>query len=91
MTTSCPIVLASGQVTRADRLSVELVKPTGTPPVILIKWPPLPSVVEPVKSQATVLRSSRSWPQRKIALAGVERLGSRTNSQKERQRRALPA
>ena len=54
MTTSCPIVLASGQVTRADRLSVELVKPTDTPPVILIKWPPLPSVVEPVKLQATV-------------------------------------
>jgi hypothetical protein len=30
-TTSSPIVLASDQVTRADRLSVELVKPTDTP------------------------------------------------------------
>ena len=35
MTTSSPIVLASGQVTRVDRLTIELHQPTGSPPAIL--------------------------------------------------------
>jgi hypothetical protein len=54
VTTSSPIELASGPVTRTDRLAVILIKPTGGPAVILIKWPPKPTVVEPVKLQATV-------------------------------------
>lgn len=51
---SSPIELASGPVTRADRLAVLLIKPTGRPTMILIKWPPKPTVVEPVKLQTTV-------------------------------------
>ena len=54
MPTSSPIELASGPVTRTDRLAVILIKPTGSSPVILIKWPPKPMVVGPVKLQATV-------------------------------------
>jgi hypothetical protein len=34
-------------VTRADRLAVDLVKPTDMPAAVLIKWPPARSVVEP--------------------------------------------
>jgi hypothetical protein len=44
VTTSSPIVLASGQVTRVDRLTIELHQPTGSPPAILIKWPTQSSV-----------------------------------------------
>ena len=35
---------ASGQVTQADRLTIELHRPTGNPPAILIKWPTQPSI-----------------------------------------------
>jgi hypothetical protein len=44
VTTSSPIVLAAGEVTRADRLTIELHQPTGSPPAILIKWPTQPSI-----------------------------------------------
>jgi hypothetical protein len=54
VTTSSPIELASGPVTKADRLAVILIQPTGSPAMILIKWPLKPTVVEPVKLQATV-------------------------------------
>jgi hypothetical protein len=47
VTPSSPIVLAAGNVTRTDRLSVELVGPPDTPPVILVRWPPTSSVAEP--------------------------------------------
>jgi hypothetical protein len=44
VSTSSPIVLAAGEITRADRLTIELHQPTGSPPAILIKWPTQPSV-----------------------------------------------
>ena len=37
-------ILATGRITAADQLSVELVQPTDAPMVILIKWPGAPSV-----------------------------------------------
>jgi len=49
-----PIELASDQVTLTDGLAVILVKPAGSPAVILINWPPKPTVVEPAKLQTTV-------------------------------------
>ena len=36
------VTLASGQITAADQLSVELVQAIDTPPVILIRWPAAP-------------------------------------------------
>jgi len=51
---SSPIELASGQVTLTDRLAVILIRPIGSPTMILINWPPKPTVVEPLKLQATV-------------------------------------
>jgi hypothetical protein len=54
VSTSSPIELASGQVTKADRLAFTLVKPLDTPEAILIIWPLKPTVVEPAKLQATV-------------------------------------
>ena len=35
-------------------MAVIPIKPTGSPAVILLKWPLKPTVVEPVKLQATV-------------------------------------
>ena len=43
------LTLASGQITAADRLSVELVQAIETPSTILIRWPDAPSVTDPRK------------------------------------------
>jgi hypothetical protein len=40
-------MLAVGQITAADELSIELVEPSGSPAVILLRWPLPPSVTEP--------------------------------------------
>jgi hypothetical protein len=44
MSTSSRIELAVGQITPSgDTLRVELIKPAGSPPVVLIIWPAAPS------------------------------------------------
>jgi hypothetical protein len=37
--------LASGQITRTDALTIDLVQPTDMPPAVLIRWPVAPSVL----------------------------------------------
>ena len=40
------LTLASGQITAADQLVIELVQATETPAVILLRWPAAPSVTD---------------------------------------------
>jgi hypothetical protein len=40
-------ILAAGQITKTDRLSVELHQPADTPAVVLLRWPVTPSVCDP--------------------------------------------
>ena len=40
------LTLASGQITAADQLTIELVQATETPAVILLRWPAAPSVTD---------------------------------------------
>ena len=45
MTTSSPrSALAEGNITRADRLSVQLARPSDSPSVVLLVWPAAPTV-----------------------------------------------
>ena len=46
-------MLAVGQITAADEMSIELVEPSGSPAVILLHWPLAPSVTEPGRLGAT--------------------------------------
>jgi hypothetical protein len=46
-------MLAVGQITAADEMSVELVEPGGSPAVILLRWPLAASVTEPGRLGAT--------------------------------------
>jgi hypothetical protein len=41
------ITLASGQVSTADTLIIELVTAAETPPAVLLRWPGEPSVTQP--------------------------------------------
>jgi hypothetical protein len=45
--------LASGRITAGDEISIELVEPSGSPAVILLRWPQAPSVTEPRRLGAT--------------------------------------
>jgi hypothetical protein len=41
-------ILAEGQITgHGDRLTIDLVKPTDSPPVVMLRWPAAPSVCDP--------------------------------------------
>jgi hypothetical protein len=76
MTTPCPIVLDADQITRADRLTIELVRPPDMPAAVLIKWPPARSVVEPnPKALASVAASVVQVPGE--AQAALAKMGSR--------------
>jgi hypothetical protein len=46
-------MLASGAITAADEISIELVEPSGSPAVILLHWPDAASVCEPRRLTAT--------------------------------------
>jgi hypothetical protein len=41
------LTLASGQITKSDRLAVVLHQPTDSPPIVLLRWPAAPSVCDP--------------------------------------------
>jgi hypothetical protein len=50
--------LASGQVTKVDTLTVELVKPSDHPAIILLRWPDGPSVIEPTANAVAAVAAS---------------------------------
>ena len=49
-------VLAAGEITQSDSLSVELVQPSETPPVILLRWPTQPTITDPYRFPAVINR-----------------------------------
>ena len=51
------VVLASGPITNADSLVIELVVPLDAPPAVLIRWPgcAIPSVCPPSRFPAAAL------------------------------------
>ena len=58
MTTSSPIVLASGAITPHDSLRVELHQPIGSPAFVLVRWPEALSITstEPKALASSVSR-----------------------------------
>ena len=46
------ILLAEGQITPTDRLVIELVESIETAPLVLLRWPAAPSVVDPLRFPA---------------------------------------
>ncbi len=75
MSTSSPIVLASGPLNRSgDTLTVELHKPVGHPPAVLLRWPASASVVVPnPKALAAVAASMvRILAEAQAALAAIK-------------------
>jgi hypothetical protein len=71
---SSPIVLASGAITAADELSIQLIEPTGSPSVIMIVWPAKATPVRPdayadcaAKIMRVVARASIELARRRLS------------------------
>ena len=64
--------LASGAITNADQLVVELVTPPDAPPVILIKWPDQPTVCPPSRFDATAAAVMRLLAAARVSLAQIK-------------------
>jgi hypothetical protein len=63
--------LASGKITNADTLIVELVEPDGLPPVIRFKWPEKFTVCPPAQLNATVAAAMRILSNSVVELAAL--------------------
>jgi hypothetical protein len=65
------IELASGQITPADRLTVELVKPTDMPAIVRIRWPQMPSITNPRQFTAVANAAMRILATATTKLAAI--------------------
>jgi hypothetical protein len=54
-------------------LTVELVEPTGKPPIIAITWPPKPTVCAPAQFDQVVATAMRLLPAAVVELAALKR------------------
>ncbi len=66
--------LATGNVTSADVLTIELVTPPDTPSVILVRWPGAPSVTDQ-RRLAEVARAVTTVMAEAVARAATFRAG----------------
>jgi hypothetical protein len=63
--------LSAGNLNGSDRLTVELVEPTGKPPIIAIIWPPKPTVCTPPQFDQVVATAMRLLSAAVIELAAI--------------------
>jgi hypothetical protein len=69
---SSPITLADGQITKSDRLAVELHQPTDSPPVVVLRWPPAPSVFSPQRFPDAAAFLTRLFAEAATTLAAIK-------------------
>src|SRR5215207_3295108 len=67
-----PIELASGPITPADSLTIELLRPSDMPPAVLIRWPQMPSITDPRKFTAVANAAMRVLAQAVTKLASIK-------------------
>jgi hypothetical protein len=75
---SSPITLATGQITKSDRLAVELHRPSDSPAFVLLVWPQAPTVCNPhpraIAAVATATVQLLATAQAALAKIKAERL-----------------
>jgi len=66
-------VLASGQLTATDTVTIELVAADETPAVVIVRWPSKPSVLHPYRFPAVAEIAARTFAAAAVKLAHVRR------------------
>jgi hypothetical protein len=64
--------LASGAITAADNLTIELVEADETPAVVIARWPAKPSVIDPRRFPDTAAIVARLFAEASTALAAIK-------------------
>lgn len=65
------VTLASGQITPADPLTIELVQAIETPEAILIRWPAAPTVTDARKPPAVAAAITAILAEARATLAKI--------------------
>ena len=65
--------LASGQITNAEILTVELVEADETPAVVIIRWPLKATVLHPRRSSPAAEAAARIFAAAVVRLAQIRR------------------
>ena len=63
--------LSAGALNGSDRLVVELIEPTDTPPFIAFNWPPKPRVCTPAQLDQVVAAAMRLLSNAVVELAAI--------------------
>jgi hypothetical protein len=64
--------LADGAINNSDRLNVELVQPTDTPPSVIINWPSKATVCTPATYYQVAAAAMRLLAAASTAIAGLK-------------------
>jgi hypothetical protein len=64
--------LAAGAINSADRIAVELVQPTDTPPSVIINWPSKATVCTPATYDQVVANAMRLLAAASTAIAQLK-------------------
>jgi hypothetical protein len=65
--------LASGLITNADTVTVELIETDQTPAVVIIKWPVKPTVLHPHRFPSAADAAARLFAAAAVRLAQIRR------------------
>jgi hypothetical protein len=64
--------LASGAITAADTITVELIEADETPAVVIVRWPVKPTVLHPRRFPDTAAMVTRLFAEAHTALAAIK-------------------
>jgi hypothetical protein len=64
--------LSAGLINGHDRLTVELIQPTDTPPIVAINWPAAATIATPANYAAVAAAITRLIAESATALAGLK-------------------
>ena len=67
--------LASGAITAADSITIELVEADETPAVVIIRWPAKPSVIHPHRFPEIAALVARLFAEAHTTLARIKTWG----------------
>ena len=72
MSPSSRTELATGTINGSDRLIVELVEADDMPPIVLVEWPPQPTVCNPDRFPDTAAAVARLMARASTGLARIK-------------------
>lgn len=76
MSTSSPVVLAGGPITRSgDRLRVELHQPADSPSFVMVRWPDAPTITTTTRYTEMASTAMRLLAEASTTLARIKAIG----------------